>query len=237
MRKYKNAVTDCAENKKLYGIHSHMLNRCNNPECKRYADYGGRGITVCKEWEDFDTFADWAKSSGYQAGLTIDRIDNNGGYSPENCRWVTKRLQNRNKRTSRLVTYMGVTKPLVDWCEELGLKYDSIHNRIVKGWDPALAFNTPLATEKESFSSICRRYGINPSTVRDRIVKFGWTFEDAVSTPCHGRGKMPRILSDGYFGKANCKICGKEFVKHNFRQMYCGEKCRMISKRAKGHTV
>lgn len=232
-RIYKNSPSDSKENRHLYGIWRKMKQRCLEPDSDRYKDYGGRGITVAQEWiENFDTFADWAKGNGYEDGLTIDRIDNDGNYCPENCRWLTKREQNRNKRTNKMVTYMGETKPLIVWCEELGLKYDPIHNRIDKGWDVELAFKTPLASEYESFSSICRRHGIHPTTARDRIKKFGWSFEDAISIPCNGRHKRPRDLSKGYFGQAICEVCGNEFTKHNSKQKYCGAKCHAESKHA-----
>lgn len=231
MRKYRNATNHSKENHRLYGIRKKMIERCYDETCDRYKDYGGRGIKICDEWmDDFDEFADWSKANGYQLGLTIDRINNDGNYEPDNCRWITKREQNRNKRTNKIVEYNGVEKPLVEWCEELGLKYDPIHNRLEKGWSVEDAFNTPLASEYESFASICRRHGLNHSTVRDRMVKFGWTLEEALNTPCHGRSKRPRDLSNGYFGTAKCKVCGKEFTKHNSRQIYCGDRCRAISK-------
>lgn len=229
MKKYRNATTLSDENARLYRVLAHMKKRCYNSDSERYKDYGGRGITICQEWlDDFDNFADWAKSSGYQIGLTIDRIDNNGNYEPDNCRWITKREQNRNKRTNLLVTYRGETKPLIEWCEQLGLRYDPIHNRIEKGWSVEDAFNTPLASEHESFASLCRKHGVNQATARDRIEKFGWTLEDALNTPSLGRGKRPRAIE---WGNAICSVCGKEFTKHNFKQIYCGDKCRSISKR------
>lgn len=231
-RIYKNSPSDSKENKHLYGIWCKMKQRCLEPDSDRYKDYGGRGITVAQEWiNNFDTFADWAKDNGYVDGLTIDRIDNDGNYCPGNCRWLTRREQNRNKRTNKMVTYMGETKPLIVWCEELGLKYDPIHNRIDKGWDVELAFKTPLASEYESFSSICRRHGIHPATARDRIKKFGWDFDKAVNTPCVGRGANSKTYNPEQFGTAECGVCGKVFKRNSHKQIYCGERCRSISKR------
>lgn len=231
MRKYRNIVcVNGSDNRKLYGIWKKMIERCTDKTCDRYKDYGGRGISMCHEWlDDFDEFCDWAKAHGYASGLTIDRIDNDGNYSPENCRWVTKREQNRNKRTNLLVEYRGETKPLIEWCEELGLRYDPIHNRITKGWDVEKAFNTPLASEYESFASICRRHNINQTTVMSRINKFGWTLEEALNTPSLGRGTHKPIRRV----EAVCPICGKTFMKNIGKQKYCSGECNCKAKRRK----
>lgn len=218
-----------SDNHKLYGIWKKMIERCTDSKCDRYKDYGGRGINICHEWlDDFDAFADWSKDNGYASGLTIDRINNDGNYSPENCRWVTKREQNRNKRTNLMVEYRGEIKPLIIWCEELGLRYDPIHNRITSGWEVDKAFNTPLASEHESFASMCRRHNINPGTAYDRIHKFGWTLEDALNTPAQHKGSW--IKKD--FGEAVCPVCGKTFTKNGFRHKYCTEYCHRDSKHA-----
>ena len=164
-----------------------MKKRCYNPNCKRYKDYGGRGITVCDEWlKGFDFFAAWAYANGYEEGLTIEREDVNGNYCPENCKWITRKEQAYNKRDSINVTYKGETKDLMVWCNELGLKYDTIHHRITHGWDVKMAFETP--NNEKSFAAICRENGVNPTTAYDRIHRLGWGFRKAISTPSLGRG-------------------------------------------------
>lgn len=119
---------------KLYSVWCAMKERCNNPHSKSYLRYGNRGIKVCKEWEDsFSAFYEWSKISGYQRGLTIDRIDNEKGYSPDNCRWVTTAQQNRNYSRNHYLTYQGKTLCITDWEAETGIGRATIMYRIKAG--------------------------------------------------------------------------------------------------------
>lgn len=121
-----------------------MLSRCRNPKIRSYRDYGFRGIKVCEEWLEFENFYKWALSSGYQENLTIDRIDVNKDYSPENCRWATTKQQARNKRTSIFITYKGVTKVLKDWAIEYGINSCTLKGRLERGWSIEDALNKPV---------------------------------------------------------------------------------------------
>ena len=102
------ALTHGCEPWKLYQVWANMRQRCSNPNARSFKDYGGRGIYICAQWLDnFTQFRDWSLANGYADGLTIDRIDNDGPYSPGNCCWVTGREQSRNKRTTRSVEFRG----------------------------------------------------------------------------------------------------------------------------------
>ncbi len=105
-----------------------MIQRCNNPNHISYKNYGGRGIKVCKRWLKFENFLeDMGEKSN---GLTIDRINNNGDYCKENCRWATTKQQSCNHRRNILFTIDGITKCLMDWCNELNLNYSTVYSRI-----------------------------------------------------------------------------------------------------------
>lgn len=103
---------------RLYEIWQGIKKRCYNPHDVRYNRYGGRGIRVCDEWrEDFSAFHEWAMKSGYDETLTIDRIDNDRDYCPENCRWSNSQEQARNRSSNIRITIGNATKTLTEWCE------------------------------------------------------------------------------------------------------------------------
>lgn len=105
-----------------------------------YYRYGGRGITVCDDWLRFEGFRDWAIASGYEEGLSIERVDIDAGYCPENCRWISKREQYLNRSDSHRITAFGKTQTIAEWAEETGIKYDTIERRINSyEWDPERA--------------------------------------------------------------------------------------------------
>ena len=119
----------------LYRVWCHMKERCDNPNNKRFKHYGARGIKVCDEWQhSYKAFEEWALSNGYKPGLSIDRINNDKGYSPWNCRWSTYTEQNRNRgKYNRLITYNGKTQCISAWAEEVGLTDSALRRRIQKG--------------------------------------------------------------------------------------------------------
>ena len=118
---------------RLYKIWSRMIWRCEKPSYFQYSNYGGRGITVCKEWHNFNAFKEWAIENGYSDNLTIDRIDNNKGYAPSNCRWATRKEQANNRRTNRFITYDGKTKTVAEWAECFGINKNKFGAAICRG--------------------------------------------------------------------------------------------------------
>ncbi len=125
----------CGCDTRLYSIWANMKNRCHGTgNADNFKYYGGRGIAVCEAWRNsFETFRDWALSNGYADTLTIDRKDNDGSYSPDNCRWITLREQFSNRRSTHLVTFDGKTFSITQWAEITGASRSTIIRRVKKG--------------------------------------------------------------------------------------------------------
>ena len=143
LQKETAANTACKRSKhgmcktRLHRIWLHMKERCNNPNCKAYPDYGGRGINVCDSWsDDFQAFHDWAIANGYEDNLSIDRINTNGNYEPDNCRWATTEQQANNKRKSAFITLNGETHTMSEWANITGISYSTIRSRRTRGYKP-----------------------------------------------------------------------------------------------------
>lgn len=129
----------------LYNVWCDMVARCSNPNHQNSKHYYQRGIRVCKEWKNsFVNFMKWSLSNGYLKGLTIDRINVNGNYEPNNCRWVDYKVQARNKTNNKLLAYKGVTKPLCDWALDLGIKQNTLLYRKRRGWSDKDTIEKPI---------------------------------------------------------------------------------------------
>jgi hypothetical protein len=193
-------------NHPLYRRWVSMLHRCRNPKAKDYGRYGGRGITICDRWLDFDSFAIDVGLPPAGGKPSIDRIDNNGPYSPDNCRWSMNRAQCRNKRNNRRVTLDGATRTVTEWAEVLGISKGTIAYRIRCGWSPREALTR--FSKRESYSTGQARHfqyqgrdmtatelsalcGVPATTISQRI-RFGWSIEKAVATPTLQRGRYKK---------------------------------------------
>lgn len=189
---------------KLRNRWSKMLSRCEDEDYPQFKDYGGRGIAVCKEWHDFQTFYRWCISNGAQENLQLNRIDNNGNYEPNNCNFLTRSQNDRNKRNSKMLTAFNETKTMIDWSEDprCAVNYKTLLQRVRRGWshedsisvgvDETRKFVVPHNVgEYEAFGdkktlsgwiddSRCKNK--NRATIHARI-KRGWTIENALGRP------------------------------------------------------
>lgn len=138
------------KNDRLYCVWINMRRRCYDKRTECYKDYGGRGITVCDEWNnDYEVFKKWAMENGYDKDAkllqcTLDRIDVNGNYCPENCRWITSKEQNNNRRSNRRISFQGETRTIRQWEELLGFRNGVIRKRLSAGWSVERTLTEPL---------------------------------------------------------------------------------------------
>jgi len=147
-----HTVHGMARKEKTHPIHRTwraILQRCENPSDKNYKNYGFRGIKVCDEWHKFIPFCDWALASGWQKGLQLDRINNNGNYEPGNCRWATPQENSRNRRNNRMITFAGKTQCLAAWVDDTGIGYFTLRDRINRyRWPIERALTEPVKRRK-----------------------------------------------------------------------------------------
>ncbi len=129
---------------RLYRIWAKMKARCTYPGDRAYDKYGGRGITVCESWLSFEPFEEWSLKNGYSSELSLDRVDNNLGYSPDNCRWATPKQQANNTRKNRIIECNGISRTLAEWADITGVRPMTIAYRLNNGWDVEAALNTPV---------------------------------------------------------------------------------------------
>lgn len=152
---------------RLYHIWKNMIYRCTNPERSHYEYYGGRGIKVCQDWvNDFETFETWALNNGYEESLTIDRIDVNGDYTPDNCRWATRKEQANNTRNNRIITFNGVSKSITQWSEETGISKNLIWERLRRNTPIDKLFARKYNTNLEQSKPILQ-YDLNGKLVKE----------------------------------------------------------------------
>lgn len=144
-------------NKRLLTCWRAIIARTTNKNIPNYQYYGGRGITVCDEWQnDFQSFYDWAIANGYKEGLTIDRINNDGNYEPSNCRWATLKEQANNRQSCIFEEYQGQTKTLAQWADEYKLPRYIVYNRYRAGWNIDRILTTQIDTTKRKKGYVCK---------------------------------------------------------------------------------
>ena len=189
---------------RAYQAWASMRDRCGNPRHRCFRDYGGRGIKVCSRWNEFENFV--ADMGQPDPGLSLDRIDNDRGYEPQNCRWATTTTQARNKRGLRPITANGVTRLACEWAEQTGIPYGTISTRLHAGWSEQDAVTVPprprqrvltVLGEQMNATEAAAKYGISAYTILGRL-KLGWPDEQAVLTPVR---KWQRKTLEAEFGK------------------------------------
>lgn len=141
-RNYKHGGSIRENKQRLYNIWVDMRRRCNNPNRKGSENYNKKGIRVCEEWNDFSVFKKWALENGYEADLTIERKNNLIGYNPENCCWVLKSEQSKNRDSNHYITFGEETKTLTEWARTTGIKRTTIASRLSRGWTVEKALTT-----------------------------------------------------------------------------------------------
>ena len=180
----------------LYNRWQCIKARCLRPSHIGYARYGGRGITICEEWLNWPSFRDWSLDNGAIQELEIDRINNDGNYCPENCRWTTSVVNQRNRSDNRLFTINGVTKCLAEWCEEFNIDRWVVKGRIERGADIQVALTTAVQKQNrgksmelytlkgvtKTFRDWCKQYEKALDVVHKRL-ESGWNFEQALTEP------------------------------------------------------
>jgi hypothetical protein len=177
-----------------------MRDRCNNNCCKEYSDYGGRGISVCSRWSDFVNFLE---DMGPRPSVkySINRIDNNGNYEPNNCHWATRAEQSRNHRRNRVLTIDGVSMVLADWAKKIGVHQETIRGRLRRGLTPEEAISTKRICNKKQVAFSRRSVVITIDGESKTVAE--WSRISGVDAPtiyCRIRtGRDPR---DAVFSKA-----------------------------------
>lgn len=196
-RKSKTLFKHGCYNSPFYHVWWGMMQRCYNPGHHNFKRYGARGIEVCAQWHTVENFVEWANETydSEKHHKTLDRIDNNNGYSPENCKWSTPKEQSNNRRNTSIITLNGVSKSLSEWCDEYDMPVSVVGSRIrVMHWDAEKALTTPITHFNERGITVeingitktikewCDYYGILRTTVYGRVRK-GMDIVSAITTP------------------------------------------------------
>lgn len=172
-----------------YRVWGNMKKRCSNKNCPDYPRYGGRGITYCEEWESFESFWNDMKD-GYEDHLTLDRINVNGGYSKDNCRWVDFKTQQNNRRDTRFLEYNGKTYTISELAEIVGMNRSTLSTRLFEGLSIEEAISKPIPEKvtitfkgkTKTVPEFAKEYGLTYRQLQKRLHR-GWTVERALTQP------------------------------------------------------
>lgn len=177
----------------LYSRWLGIKKRCKCEKTNSFENYGGKGVRVCKEWEEsFESFMKWALANGFEEKLTIDRIDPNGDYCPENCRWITIKDQENNRSNNVYYEYNGECLTIPQLAEKYGINKRTLFWRInSKNMSIKEAIETPIDTSRNQSSAKkhaglaekCKKHGLRYQTVWQRMFLYGWSEEKALLTP------------------------------------------------------
>jgi hypothetical protein len=152
VRRPKDPSTRGMSRTPTYVTWVNMMARCHNPKNSRYRQYGGRGIFVCESWQKFSNFL--CDMGERPAELTIERIDNDKGYEPSNCKWATRREQQINRRSCRMLEWNGKLLPMAKWDRLLGFNKDVVRKRLRSGWSVERTLTTPLDERRSSIARV-----------------------------------------------------------------------------------
>jgi len=185
------------DRKQLFHAWRNMKARCANENLPLFKNHGGRGISFCTKWDSFEPFLSWALTNGFKRGLSLDRKNNDGNYTPENCRWATRKEQNTNQRSNHHVSFKGKTQSILQWAKEYDLKYGTLYHRLFNlRWPIEQALTTPLAAKTpssitfngktQSIPQWAEEYDLKYVTLFSRLRK-GWPIEQALKTKVERR--------------------------------------------------
>lgn len=191
-----------------------MLSRCEDEDHPQYRDYGGRDIVVCDEWHDFNVFYEWCMSNGFNQNLQLDRMNNSIGYYPDNCKFVTRSENGRNKRNNKILTAFGESKVMAAWAEDprCEVPYSVLLQRIRRGWCHERAITTALDSTRQGRiaynAKLIEAWGDSMPVAEwiedsrciykskkgiwERINTYGWPTEKALTQPA-GKGRPPKV--------------------------------------------
>lgn len=166
-----------------YRCYTSIKTRCYNEKCLPYKNYGGRGIKMCDRWLGPDGFVNFFADMGQRPGegYSLDRIDNDGDYSPDNCRWTDAKTQNNNRRSNRLITYNGETLSESQWADKMGINRGTLHQRL-KRMPIGQALTMQKQKKKDWLYQLAKERGVDKLRAYKRIQR-GWSLEDALNLP------------------------------------------------------